>query len=189
MASIDNNITDSPFNALAVTTGGVVSGLIPSNPGYGQAFEQNNGFQAVHLEARFELILKPSATIYSDTARIAILIDTQSDGALPATTAILQAPITNQYNKPLRMENIDRFIPIFDRMFHLNATGWNSTLATTFDQRFVFEICEDLDMGRTVFGNNGTGNQPFDNNLIMLAISAQGNITLTGTTRVHWHYI
>ncbi len=141
-----------------------------------------------HIGWRYTLLLPTTQTVAStsDTARIIIFVDHQTNGAAATVTGILETANYQSFNQ---LANKSRFRVLFDKTWHLNATAGAGNDAAESGINFAehridgtwfknvnipIEYDNSFDTG--VIGTQRT------NNIGVLTISAAGLVGLAAST-------
>jgi len=150
-----------PFQSLVPTN--VISGqnLCVVQQGYTQSQRIGNKIALCSLELRLYLVSR-SATTYAQVCKLAVVYDRSPNGEYPSYTDIYSAinpdgtTSSDSYNKsgqPPNVNNMDRFVILYDELWPLPNAGPSNVGCTEFSA-YVRDVNLDLGCVETLFNGN-----------------------------------
>ncbi len=123
-----------------------------------------------------------------DQVRIMVGIDKQANGAAATMAQILEESVAiNQFRN---IENVHRFVMLYDRSFTFNATGFTGMTTTTIDTPAVMKfIAINLQVNIPIYydGALGAVSEIRSHNIFAFAISLNGRPTMICHWRIRYY--
>lgn len=185
---MSNENISASTDGFYVGYGGSAKSLAVTTEGNGNEKRQGREIQVTRVEVNYSCLLNAAVCGSMEFPRLIMLYDTQSNGAVPANTEILElqgAAFANESQKFLNYGNKERFVVLYDRYWSLPTyeitAGMHIQRAGPTDEN-IFTGRIDLDVDFPVVYATG-GSVPLSGNIILFC---SGSVFLSGSGTSKW---
>lgn len=182
---------DLDFNDALISTGGtiIMTSLLGIAAGTGPSERLGRRIFVKSIDFRGNLYIAPDSSVGHDEVRVLIYQDAQCNGAVAATTDILDFAGNHDWMSYRNLEHLRRFKLLCDKKISLNcqAGGYDGTDIHWGAKTVNFKKHLKLNMTVDYESTTGAITELSSNNIGVMGVSAQNQTTFNGKIRVRYY--